>query len=147
MITRNFKIDKHQYSGGFRGGGHGAPPSYPCKKVPHPLGAIHTAKHCIWDPSATFWTIKGSNVAGGLRNSDLSSFLWPNFKRVHHSCQAIVFMFDLGSCSSYIFHSIDTEICLVFLHTFPHYWSYQVHHLPASLSCAADKDATRTIII
>ena len=36
--------------------------------------------------------------------------IWP-FKVVHHRCQAIAFMFNGGSCSSFTFYPIDTKIC------------------------------------
>ena len=31
------------------------------------------------------------------------------FKVVHHRCQAIAFMFNGGSCSSFTFYPIDTD--------------------------------------
>ena len=35
-------------------------------------------------------------------------FLVLNIKVVHHRCQAIAFMFNGGSCSSFTFYPIDT---------------------------------------
>ncbi len=35
------------------------------------------------------------------------------FKVVHHRCQAIAVMFNVGNCSSFTFYPIDTKICMV----------------------------------
>ncbi len=80
----------------------------------------------MWIPDSwtyrTLW-IFGSFVTfcGYILGSDI-------VKVVHHRCQAIAFMFNGGSCSSFPFYPIDT-----------YYW-YQCHN-------CTQKDAARTIIM
>ncbi len=49
-------------------------------------------------------------------NAPICCLTGVNIKVVHHRCQAIAFMSNEGSCSSFGFYPIDTKSCVELVH-------------------------------